>query len=81
MFGDLEFYGDLFSKEKVPLKSADLKELLFCWMRDVLVNTERIKKSHQVLKKHLNDDKILEFYRGIYGRPKLNERELQRLLE
>lgn len=81
MFSDMEFYGDLFSDEKVPLKSSDMKELLFCWMRDVLGNTERIKKSHQVLLKHLDDDKILEFYKGIFGRPKFNERELQRLLK
>ncbi len=81
MFGDMEFYGDLFPEEKVPLKSDDMKELLLCWMRDVLVNPVRIKKSHQVLIKFLDDEKILEFYSGIFGRPNFNERNLKRLLK
>jgi len=81
MFEDMEFYGDLFSDDKVPLKSADMKELLYCWMRDVLGNPVRIKKSHQVLMKFLDHEKILEFYRGIFGRPKFNEHDLQRLLK
>jgi radical SAM superfamily enzyme YgiQ (UPF0313 family) len=81
MFSNIEFYGDLFPKEKVPLKSADMKELLYCWMRDVLGNPERIQKSHQVLTKHLDNAKILEFYKGIFGRPQFNERDLQKLLK
>ncbi len=80
MFDDMEFYGDLFSDEQVPLKSADMKELLFCWMRDVLGNQYRIKNSHEVLKKFLDHEKILEFYRSVFGRPKFNDRDLQRLM-
>jgi radical SAM superfamily enzyme YgiQ (UPF0313 family) len=81
MFDDMEFYGDLFSDEQVPLKSADMKELLFSWMRDVLGNQDRIKNSHQVLLKYLDHEKTLEFYRGIFGRPSFNDRDLQRLLK
>lgn len=81
MFGKMEFYGDLFTNEQVPLKSEDMKELLFCWMRDVLGNPVRIKNSHQVLLKYLDHEKILEFYRGIFGRPKFNDSDLQKLLK
>ena len=81
MFGDTVFYGDHFSDEKVPLKSTDMKELLYCWMRDVLGNSVRLKKSHEVLKKHLDDEKILDFYRGIFGRPSFSEKDLRRLLK
>ena len=81
MFDDTEFYGDLFPPEKVPLKSSDLKELLYCWMRDVLVNPDRIRKSHQVVSKHLDQKKIIEFYRSVFGRPKFDERDLQKLLK
>jgi anaerobic magnesium-protoporphyrin IX monomethyl ester cyclase len=80
MLGNMEFYGDLFPDDKVPLKSADMKELLFCWMHDVLGNPIRIKNSHRVLIKYLDHEQILEFYRSIFGRPKFNDRDLQRLL-
>ncbi|MEI6123568.1 MAG: radical SAM protein [Bacteroidota bacterium] len=80
MFDNIEFYGDLFSAEKVPLKSVDLKELLYCWMHDVLINQNRIVKSHSVLIKHLDLEKQLEFYRSVFGRPKFNENDLQKLL-
>jgi len=81
MFDEIEFYGDLFSAEKVPLKSKDLKELLYFWMRDVLTNQNRIRKSHQILEKHLDKEKILAFYRNVFNRPTFSERGLQRLLK
>jgi len=81
MFGSVEFFGDLFPDEKVPLKSKDIKELLYIWMRDVLANPNRIKKSHQVLIRYLEQDKVIEFYRSIFSRPNFNMRDLQKLLE
>ena len=81
MFDDIAFYGDLFPAEKVPLKSDDLKELLYLWMRDVFINPNRIKKSHQVLEKHLDKEKIIEFYRNVFNRPKFNEKDLLKLLK
>ena len=81
MFDNIEFYGDLFSTDKVPLKSKDLKELLYFWMRDVYINQNRILKSQSVLEKYFGEEKILEFYRGIFNRPKFNKRDLQRLLK
>lgn len=81
MFDNIEFYGDLFSAEKVPLKSADLKELLYYWMYNVLINPNRIQKSHQVLIKHLDQDKIFEFYQNVFNNPKFNKRDLQKLLK
>lgn len=81
MFDNIEFYGDLFPAEKVPLKSADLKELLFYWMRNVLINQNRILKSHEVLVRHLDEKRILEFYSNVFDRPKFNESDLQKLLK
>lgn len=81
MFGDLGFYGDLFSDETVPLKGKDLKILLNTWLRYVLVNPVRIQKSHTVVARHLTDDKILEFYRGVFNRPGFSNRDLEKLLK
>jgi anaerobic magnesium-protoporphyrin IX monomethyl ester cyclase len=81
MFDDIEFYGDLFPAEKVPLKSNDLKELLYYWMRNVFINPNRINKSHEVLKKHLDQKKILEFYSNVFNKPKFNENDLLNLLK
>jgi len=81
MFNDLEFYGDLFSAEEVPLKSKDLKELQYYWMRNIIMNPNRIKNSYQVIRKNLDQEKILEFYRSVFGRPNFNENDLQKLLK
>ncbi|MCK9612002.1 MAG: B12-binding domain-containing radical SAM protein [Bacteroidales bacterium] len=81
MFNDIEFYGDLFPREKVPLTSNDLKELLGYWMRYVNINTKRIQKSYQVIKKHFDTEKILEYYRNVFDKPKFNENDLKKLLE
>ncbi|HOY33063.1 MAG TPA: radical SAM protein [Bacteroidales bacterium] len=81
MFDDIEFYGDLFPAEKVPLKSNDLKELLVCWMRNVLINPKRIQKSHTVLKKHLDHERILAFYGNVFNKTVFKDSDLKKLLE
>ncbi len=81
MFDNIEFYGDLFPPEKVPLKSSDLKELLYYWMRNVLIDSDRIRKSHEVLLKHLDHEKIIEFYRNVFDKPKFNDADLIKLLK
>ncbi|MDD3877609.1 MAG: radical SAM protein [Bacteroidales bacterium] len=81
MFENIKFYGDFFSKEKVPLKTQDLKELISYWMRHVNFNHNRIQKSYQVLCKHFNQDKILEYYSNVYDRPKFNANDLKNLLK
>jgi radical SAM superfamily enzyme YgiQ (UPF0313 family) len=80
MFEDVAFYGDFFSEDKVPLKSHHLKELLYTWMSRVLVNPQRLKKSHSVLEKHLNPSQILEFYSGVFNKPAFSQNDLDRLL-
>ncbi len=80
MFDEVNFYGDFFPADKVPLKSPDLKELLYLWMRDVFINPERIKKSHSVLLKHLDGEQILEFYRSVFNKPAFSSKELEKLL-
>jgi anaerobic magnesium-protoporphyrin IX monomethyl ester cyclase len=81
MFNDIEFYGDLFTREQVPLTSNDLKELLLYWMRNININRKRIQKSYQVIEKHFDKEKILEYYRNVFDKPKFNENDLQNLLK
>ncbi|MEI8201712.1 MAG: radical SAM protein [Bacteroidota bacterium] len=81
MFNDMEFYGDFFSADKVPLKSPDLKELQYYWMRNVIMNPVRIKNSYQVISKFYDKDQTLEFYRSIFDRVKFSESDLQKLLK
>jgi anaerobic magnesium-protoporphyrin IX monomethyl ester cyclase len=81
MFENIKFYGDFFSKEQVPLKTKDLKELIGVWMREVNINHNRIQKSYQVIKKHLDHERILEYYGNVFVNPKFNEKDLQNLLK
>jgi radical SAM superfamily enzyme YgiQ (UPF0313 family) len=80
MLQEVNFYGDMFSREKVPLKSDDINKLFSYWMRNVLINRNRIRKSHVVLEKHLDKDNIFEFYRGVFDSPNFNADSLKRLL-
>lgn len=81
MFENIKFYGDFFSKEKVPLKTKDLKELISYWMRNVNFNHHRIQNSYRVLSKHYDQEKILEYYSNVFDKPKFNENDLQNLLK
>jgi len=80
LFENIKFYGDFFSKEKVPLKTKDLKELISYWMRNVNINHNRIQKSYQVLNKHFDKEKILEYYSNVFDKPAFNENDLKKLL-
>ncbi len=81
MFENIKFYGDFFSDEKVPLKTKDLKELISYWMRNVNFNHHRIQKSYQVLSRHFDNEKILEYYSNVFDKPKFNNKDLQNLLK
>lgn len=81
MFENIKFYGDFFSNEKVPLKTPDLKELISYWMRHVNINHNRIQKSYQVISKHFDTAKTLEYYGNVFDNPKFNEKDLQNLLK
>jgi len=81
MFSNSGFYGDLFPAEKVPLKSSDLKELQYLWMRNVIMNPNRIKNSFQVISKHYDEEKMLEFYKSVFDRPNFSMKDLQTLLK
>jgi len=78
--GDPSFYGDFFSDEEVPLKSDDIRELRWEWMRSVIHNPERVQNSQKVLERHFDDDDILEFYRNLYDKPGFSQRDLNKLL-
>jgi len=81
MFGNMNFYGDLFSEELVPLKSSHLKELLYLWWRKVLLNPLRVRNSHNILKKFLPTEDILDFYGGVFSRHNFNEKDLKKILK
>lgn len=80
LFGEIKFYGDLFPKDKVPLTSEDLRELLTTWIRDVLMNPNRLRKSHKVLEKHFDQDGVLAFFRNVFDKPELSHGQLNRML-
>jgi radical SAM superfamily enzyme YgiQ (UPF0313 family) len=80
LFGETEFYGDLFPRDKVPLTSENLQELLTKWMRDVLMSPNRLHKSHEVLEKHFDQDGILDFYRNVFDKPEIDHTHLKRML-
>ena len=65
----------------MPLKTQDLKELIGYWMRNVNINRNRIQKSYEVLNKHFNQEKILEYYMNVFDRPKFTEKDLHDLLK
>ncbi len=81
LHGDPSFYGDFFSDEEVPLKSEDIKELRWEWMRYVVQNPVRMKNSQKVLERFFDQDKIIEFYRNLYDKPNMSQRDLDKMLQ
>jgi anaerobic magnesium-protoporphyrin IX monomethyl ester cyclase len=78
---DPGFYGDLFPREKVPLRSDDIQTLQWEWVRRILNNPNRIINSHKILESKLNKHEVIEFYKNLYDNPGFNEKTLQRLLK
>ena len=81
MDGDPSFYGDFFSDEEVPLKSSDIRELRWEWIRRVVQDPERIRNSFDVLRQHFDDSQVLEFYRNMYDKLEFSERDLNKMLK
>ena len=75
------FYGDVFSKEKVPLRGEDIESLRWEWMRSVVRNPARIANGHRVVEKLFDGEEILEFYRNVYDSPDFDQESLNRMLK
>ena len=71
------FYGDYFSTEKVPIRGRDCQTIRWGWVRDIVHDKERIRNSHTILEKHLNQEQILTFYRNLYQKPDFDQRTLK----
>lgn len=75
------FYGDIFPKDKVPLRGTDILEIRWEWIERVFNNQNRIQNSHKVLQKHLDKDTIIEFYRNLYDNPNFNYKYMKTFLK
>ena len=78
--GNPNFYGDFFSSEKVPLKGEGINAVRWDWMRNVILNPNRIKNSHKVMKKFFADDQIINFYKNFFDNPHFSQKDLDKLL-
>jgi hypothetical protein len=81
LYGDPTFYGDIFSDEQVPLKSDDIQELRFEWVRTVINNPVRIRNSHAVVEKHFPPERVIEFYRNLFDNRQFDAARLGRMLQ
>jgi radical SAM superfamily enzyme YgiQ (UPF0313 family) len=75
------FYGDLFSRDKVPLTGADIQDLRLQVVRRVLSNPHRIKHTYALTQKHLTHHETLEFYKSLYDNPDFDDIRLQQMLD
>ena len=74
------FYGDFFSKEKVPMVGKDITAIRLQWMRHVLLNKERIRNSYNVQRKFFNEEQIIHFNKNFFDNPEFKKQELDKLL-
>jgi len=80
LFGNPTFYGDIFSRDRVPLTGEDVQQIRWAWQREVVQNPDRISDSHQILERHYDKDHILNFYKNFFEKPNFTERTLNSLL-
>ncbi len=69
---DIDYYGDIFPKEKVPLRTEDIREFRWEWIRDVMMNKERVRNSYQVMKKFFTEEQIVEFNKNLFDNENFN---------
>ena len=76
----VEFYGDLFPVDKVPLRSAQIQKIRMNWFFKIFMNKRRIKNSHAILERHFNKDQVLQYYRNLYDNPRFSDSDMSKLL-
>ncbi len=69
LFEDPVFYGDAFSRDKVPMTTREIQALRFTWARKVLGNKARMRNAHAVLQRYFDRDQLEAFYRNFYDDP------------
>lgn len=74
------FYGDLFTREQVPLTGELVAQLRWEWVARVIHNKARVTNGHKVLQRHLSEDRIMALYRDYYDNPKFNEKHLKAMM-
>jgi radical SAM superfamily enzyme YgiQ (UPF0313 family) len=72
------FYGDLFSREQVPLTGAEIRKLRWIWVRDVYSNPVRLARMITVLRKFVAEDQLLDYCRAMFENPNLTAAALER---
>lgn len=81
LMDDPHFYGDLFPAERVPLKGDDIKRIRWRWMKEVLVNPERLRNSYGVMKRYFTEEQIVLFNKNLFDNAKFNNKHLHNLLK
>lgn len=77
---NVNFYGDIFPVDKVPLRGGDIQALRWEWIKEVTFDKERTKNTYILLTKHYSTDQILKFYQTVFENPQFNERSLKKLI-
>ena len=76
-----QFYGDFFSKEQVPLQGEGINSIRWEWLRNVVLNPNRVHNSYRIMKKFFTDDQIVSFYKNFMDNPNFSKNELDKLLK
>ena len=74
------FYGDFFPRNKVPMVGKDITAIRLQWMRQVILNKERIRNSYNVMGKFFNEEQIIHFNKNFFDNPDFKKQELTKLL-
>ena len=78
---DPKFYGDFFPKDRVPMDGKDINAIRVQWMRQVILNKERIRNSYNVMRKFFNEEQIIRFNKNFFDNPDFSKEELNKLLK
>lgn len=62
----LHFYGDAFDDKIVPLNSDLINKIRFKWLKDVLLNKDRLKNSYEMLSDFMDEKQVEEYFRNLF---------------
>ena len=79
--GNNQFYGDFFPEEKVPLKGEGISAVRWEWMRNVVLNPNRVHNSYKVMKKFFTDEQVVDFYKNFMDNSNFSKDDLDKLLK
>lgn len=78
---ETNFYGDLFDEVRMPLRGKDIENIRAQWLRDIVLNPQRIRNACRIMERYWPQENIVLFYRNYFNMKSFDQQALNELMQ